>query len=225
MKDTLGYIRRGSGKSAAACRAVDPATPTAGRTFGLCGAPDPATAGALKCAADFLEWRGRATREGPRPMRDVIRGIYRELHEDVVPLLRAVVSRLAADATGLPIPGTILAGGSAAPAGVAGSSTPPRDTQAPPPRRVEWGPAVKAYEALYGIGGEIDWATHELYEPDVLDRVRKATRGRIAPGGLSKLVSDLVRAGCATRPARGRFVLLKPTDERRAALERERRGG
>jgi hypothetical protein len=44
MKDSNGYIRRGSGKSAVACRAVDPATAPAGRTFGLCGAPDPATA-------------------------------------------------------------------------------------------------------------------------------------------------------------------------------------
>ena len=55
MKDSLGYIRRGSGKSALACAqiaakrreleraAADPATAPAGRTFGLCGAPDPAT--------------------------------------------------------------------------------------------------------------------------------------------------------------------------------------
>ena len=256
MKDSKGYIRRGSGKSALACAQIaqiaekarkgdpflahtpippeahqgaDPATPPAGRTFGLCGAPDPATAGALKCAADFLEKRQREKREGPRPLREVIRGIYRELHEEIVPALRVLVAnseheRAVADVCALPIPGTILASGSAAPAGAAGSSTPPRDTPAPPPRRVEWGPAVRAYEALYAFCGEIEWSTAELYDAEVLARVRKATRGRIAPGGLSKLVSGLVRAGCARRPARGRFVLLEPTDERRAALERERRG-
>ena len=235
MKDSLGNIRRGSGKSALACaqiaeraeraKQVDPATPPAGRTFGLCGAPDPATAGALKCAADFLERRGRATREGPRPTREVIRGIYRELHKEVVPLLRAVVSRIAADATGLPIPGTILAGGSAAPAGVAGSSTPPRDTPAPPPRRVEWGAAVKAYEALWRMRRDRPWHNSDLFDGIRLDAIREATRGRISPGGLSKLVSDFVRSGCAERPERGLFKLREPTEERRVALELKRRSG
>lgn len=79
MKDSKGYIRARRGNPflahtpipPEAHQGADPATPQAGRTFGLCGAPDPATAGALKCAADFLEGRGRATREGPRPLREV----------------------------------------------------------------------------------------------------------------------------------------------------------
>lgn len=195
----------------------------AGKIFGLCG--ETAERRALGAAADFLEARDRARHpSGPKPLRDVIRGLYREVHEEIVPLLRAVVSRLAADATGLPIPGTILAGGSAAPAGVAGSSTPPRDTPAPPPRRVEWGAAVKAYEALWRMRRERPWRNSDLFDGVRLDAIRSATGGRISPGGLSKLVSDLVRSGCAERPERGLFKLREPTEERRVALELKRRG-
>lgn len=233
MKDSLGYIRRGSGKSALACAQIaerarqgGPATAPAGRTFGLCGAPDPATAGALKCAADFLEGRGRATREGPRPLREVIRGIYRELHEEVAPALRTMAQALDAGAAALagaecalPAPGTILARAGA----VAGS--PPRHAPPSPPPAPVYGPAVRVYEALWALWRAEPHRTRDLYDLAALAAVDKASKGRIGPASLSKLLSTLCAARCAHRlPGRGRFVLHEPTAERRAALAIARRG-
>ena len=245
MKDSHGYIRRGSGKSALACaqiaekarkgdpslahtpippeahQGVDHATPPAGRTFGLCGAPDPATAGALKCAADFLEGRGRATREGPRPMREVIRGIYRELHEEIAPALRHLSALAASGAlalTSLPAPGTILAHAGAWRGEYL--ATPP-----PPPPAPVYGPAVRVYEALWALWRAETHRTRDLYDLAALAAVDKASGGRIGPASLSKLLSTLCAARCAHRlPGRGRFVLHEPTAERRAALSIARRG-
>ena len=245
MKDSLGYILRGSGKGALACAQIaqiaekarkgdpflahtpippeavqgaDPATQPAGRTFGLCGAPDPATAGALKCAADFLEGRGRATREGPRPLREVIRGIYRELHEEIAPALRTIAKALGGAEWALPAPGTILARAGA----VAGSE--PRHAPPPPPAPV-YGPAVRVYEALWALWRAEPHRTRDLYDLAALAAVDKASKGRIGPASLSKLLSTLCSARCAHRlPGRGRFVLHEPTAERRAALSIARRG-
>lgn len=234
MKDSRGYIRRGSGKSALACAqiaakrrelgraAADPATAPAGRVFGLCGDPDPATAGALKCAADFLEGRGRATREGPRPLREVIRGIYRELHKEVAPALRTIAQALGGAEWALPAPGTILARAGA----VAGSE--PRHAPPPPPPPPPapvYGPAVRVYEALWALWRAEPHRTRDLYDLAALAAVDKASKGRIGPASLSKLLSTLCAARCAHRlPGRGRFVLHEPTDERRAALAIARRG-
>ena len=236
MKDSKGYIRARKGDPflahtpipPEAHQGAEPSTPPAGRTFGLCGAPDPATAGALKCSADFLEGRGRATREGPRPLREVIRGIYRELHEEIVPALRVLVAnseheRAVADVCALPIPGTILAGGSAAPAGVAGSA--PRHEPPPHPPAPVYGPAVRVYEALWALWRAEPHRTRDLYDLAALAAVDKASKGRIGPASLSKLLSTLCSARCAHRlPGRGRFVLHEPTAERKAALAKARRG-
>lgn len=243
MKDSHGYIRRGSGKSALACAQIAekahkgdpflahtpipaeavqgaaPATSTAGRTFGLCGAPDPATEDALKCAADFLEGRGRATREGPRPLREVIRGIYRELHEEIAPALRTIAQALAGAEWALPAPGTILAR-----AGAVAWRT-PRHAPPPPPPAPVYGPAVRVYEALWGLWRAEPHRTRDLYDLAALAAVDKASKGRIGPASLSKLLSTLCAARCAHRlPGRGRFVLHEPTPERRAALSIARRG-
>lgn len=236
MKDSKGYIRARRGDPFLAHTPIpewvkqgDPATPPAGRTFGLCGAPDPATAGTLKCAADFLEARDRARRpSGPKPLRDVIRGLYREVHEEIVPALRVLVAnsereRAVADACALPIPGTILAGGSAAPAGAEGST--PRHAPPPPPPAPVYGPAVRVYEALWGLWRAEPHRTRDLYDLAALAAVDKASKGRIGPTSLSKLLSTLCAARCAHRlPGRGRFVLHEPTAERRAALANARKG-
>lgn len=229
MKDSKGYIRARRGDPFLAHTPIpewvkqgDPATPPASRTFGLCGASDPATAGALKCAADFLEGRGRATREGPRPLREVIRGIYRELHEEIAPALRHL-SALAASGVlaspSLPAPGTILARAEA----VAGSA--PRHAPTTPPPWAVYGPAVRVYEALWALWRAEPHRTRDLYDLAALAAVDKASKGRIGPASLSKLLSTLCAARCAHRlPGRGRFVLHEPTAERRAALAIARRG-
>ena len=243
MQGSKVYIRRGSGKSALACAQIaekarkgdpflahtpippeahqgaDTATPPAGRTFGLCGAPDPATAQAVKCAADFLEGRSRATREGPRPLREVIRGIYRELHEEVAPALRTIAQALAGAEWALPAPGTILARAEA----VAGSE--PRHAPPPPPPAPVYGPAVRVYEARWALWRAEPHRTRDLYDLAALAAVDKASKGRIGPASLSKLLSTLCAARCAHRlPGRGRFVLNEPTAERKAALAKARRG-
>lgn len=227
MQGSKGYIRARRGDPflahtpipPEAHQGADPATPTAGRTFGLCGAPDPATAGALKVAADFLEGRGRATREGPRPLREVIRGIYRELHEEIAPALRTIAQALGGAEWVLPAPGTILAHAGA----VAGSA--PRHAPPPPPPAPVYGPAVHVYEALWALWRAEPHRTRDLYDLAALAAVDKASKGRIGPASLSKLLSTICAARCAHRlPGRGRFVLHEPTDERRAALAKARRG-
>lgn len=227
MQGSKGYIRRGSGKSALACAQIaerarqgDPATAPSGRTFGLCGAPDPATAGALKRAADFLEERHRAAPHArPRPLREVIRGIYRELHEEVAPALRTIAQALGGAEWALPAPGTILAHAGA----VAGSE--PRHAPHPPPPAPVYGPAVRVYEALWALWRAEPHRTRDLYDLAALAAVDKASKGRIGPASLSKLLSTLCAARCAHRlPGRGRFVLHEPTPERRAALAIARRG-
>lgn len=219
MKDEKGYIR--ATRTARPTRTIfsDP-TPPAGRTFGLCGAPDPATAGALKRAADFLEGCQRATREGPRPLREVIRGIYRELHEEVAPALRTIAQALAGAEWALPAPGTILARAGA----VAGSEPRHAQPRRPWPAPV-YGPAVRVYEALWALWRAEPHRTRDLYDLAALAAVDKASKGRIGPASLSKLLSTLCAARCAHRlPGRGRFVLHEPTAERRAALSKARRG-
>lgn len=226
-----GYIRRGSGKSALACAQIaakrreleranpKPATAPAGRTFGLCGAPDPATGGALKRAADFLEERGRATREGPRPLREIIRGIYRELHEEVAPTLRTIAGLLRGAECALPAPGTILA------RAFSGGQDYTADAPPPPPPAPVYGPAVRVYEALWALWRAEPHRTRDLYDLAALAAVGKASKGRIGPASLSKLLSTFCAARCAHRlPGRGRFVLDEPTAERRAALAIARRG-
>lgn len=219
MKDEKGYIL--ATRTARPSRTIfaDPATPPASRTFGLCGAPDPATAGALKRAADFLEGRERATREGPRPIREVIRGIYRELHEEVAPALRTIAQALAGAEWALPAPGTILARAFSGGQDYTAAAPPPR-----PPAPV-YGPAVRVYDALWALWRAEPHRTRDLYDLAALAAVDKASRGRISPASLSKLLSTLCAARCAHRlPGRGRFVLHEPTPERRAALAIARRG-
>jgi len=229
MKDSKGCIRARKGDPFLAHTPIpdwarqgaDTATAPAGRVFGLCGDPDPATAGAVKCAADFLEKRQRETREGPRPLREVVRGIYRELHEEIAPALRHLSALAAAGALGssaLPTPGTILWRGGA----VAGSE--PRHAPASPPPPV-YGPAVRVYEALWGLWRAEPRRTRDLYDLATLAAVDKAGKGRIAPTSLSKLLSTFCAAGCAHRlPGRGRFVLHDPTPARKEALAKARRG-
>lgn len=215
MKDGKGYIR--ATRTARPTRTIfaDPASAPAGRVFGLCGDPDPATAEAVKCAADFLDKRQRETREGPRPLREVIRGIYRELHEEIAPALRTIAEALGGAELVLPAPGTILARAGA----VAGSE--PRHA---PPLPV-YGPAVRVYEALWGLWRAEPRRTRDLYDLATLAAVDKASKGRIGPASLSKLLSTLCAARCAHRlPGRGRFVLHEPNAERRAALAIARRG-
>lgn len=85
----------------------------------------------------------------------------------------------------------------------------------------QWGSTVKVYEALFGVFSQTRFGTAELFGAKAVAAVFEATKGRIAPQTVARMMSALVRAGAAARPMRGDFRLLQPTDALREAVERE----
>ena len=87
------------------------------------------------------------------------------------------------------------------------------------PRR--WCNTVKVYEALWEVTEGVRLHQDDIFGEAARRAIREATNDRVKPQTVARMMTALRRAGAAFRVDRNEWILTKPSDELREAVERE----